>query len=104
VVLPEHYDATIPLRPVNRAEPGGSCRVITHIKALKTLSLKDCTTTGNGGKKAAGVFPRIHPEEKTPAPKNADIHMLRKALGITPNWFYIIVVCNEQTGLRRAQN
>jgi hypothetical protein len=42
--------------------------------------------------KAAGVFPRIHPVEKTPALKNADIHMLRKALDITPNWFYIIVV------------
>jgi hypothetical protein len=27
--------------------------------------------------KTAGVFPRIPPVEKTPAPKNADIHMLR---------------------------
>jgi hypothetical protein len=43
-------------------------------------------------KRVAGVFPRIHPEEKTPALKNADIHMLRKALGITPNWSFIIFV------------
>jgi hypothetical protein len=66
----------------------------TRGTASSTMELRRSSISATA--KSSGRLSPDSPEKKTPAPKNADIHMLRKALGITPNWFYIIVECSVQ--------